>query len=200
MPGNPLKLTSKKLRAPSRRKSLLLIVLLAVAGAGWLAVRSLYGPAVGEVQPPSQGLINEKPTYHEQDGKYVVFNYPQDYKPQPASRNQPNILETYTYQKDNSGRVGSLSLSISVYQLSGKLDEDGAYRLRKERPEQYQSRLTSVNGQVFTIFKKHDGSETVAFTANKNLVATIAISGTLANNNQSEAEFSALLNSWVWKN
>lgn len=168
---------------------------------GWLAVRSIQGPAVGEVYKPSQGSTIESPAYIEVDGKEVVFNYPEEYQPVTENRKEPNIIEDYTYRKSATGtRTGNLTLAISVYELAGsKLEEDGAYRIRDEQPGSYVKRLSSINSRPFMIFKKSDGSETVAFAQDGKRVATIAMSGSLANNNQSEAEFTAILNSWQWK-
>jgi len=188
----------KTSRITTKHSVLILFVAVSLA-AGVMIYRNLSGPAEGHVYYPGSEAISQPKTYIEQEGKHVVFNYPEDYQLKPAGKNSPNILETFSYQKTKPGRSGSLQLSISVYRSSGSLNEDGAYRLRKEQKEIYQERLTTINGQVFTIFKKDDGSETVAFTTNKDKTATIAISGTLANNNQSEAEFSELLNSWKWK-
>lgn len=190
----------KKLRFYKSKKSLLIVfVLIAALLATWLVYKSLSGPSIGSIYRPGHTAINEPPTYIEQNGKHVVFNYPEGYDLIPATQNQPNILETFTYRKTVPNRSGSLTLSISVYNSAAKLDEDGAYRLRKEQPDIYQQRLTTIDNQVFYIFKKSDNSETVAFSVNGGKTATIAVSGALAATNQSEAEFSALLNSWKWK-
>lgn len=183
------------------RKAILVAVLVLVTIAGWLAIKSIQGPSVGDVYKPSQGATIEKPAYIEIDGKEVAFAYPENYKPDTENLAEPNIIEDYLFKKASTGnRPGNLTLTVSVYKLqSAKLEEDGAYRLRKSQPDIYIQRLSSVNNYAFTIFKKKDGSETTAFVQDKNRVATISMSGSLANNNQSEAEFTAILNSWRWK-
>lgn len=183
------------------RKAFIIGLLILAGLSGWLAIRSIQGPAVGEVYKPSQGSTIESPAYIEVDGKEVAFSYPENYKPDDDNRREPNIIEDYLYKKaSTSNRPGNLTLTVSVYRLQGgKIEEDGAYRLRKQQPDIYTERLSSVNNYAFTIFKKKDGSETVAFVRHDDKVATIAMAGSLANNNQSEAEFTAILNSWRWK-
>lgn len=183
------------------RKTVFAVLLILIAMAGWLAVKSIQGPSVGEVYKPSQGNTIEKPVYIEVDGKEIIFNYPENYKPDTENRAESNIIEDYLFKKASTGnRPGSLTLTVSVYKLQGgTLEDDGAFRIRKEKPADYVQRLSSVNYYAFTIFKKKDGSETTAFVQNKDRVATISMAGSLANNNQSEAEFTAILNSWRWK-
>lgn len=188
-------------RSLKSRKTVLAAVLILAGLAGWLAVKSIQGPAVGEVYKPSQGATIDKPAYIEVDGKEVIFNYPENYKRDNDNRVEPNIIEDYLFKKASTGnRPGNLTLTVSVYKLQGSnIEEDGAYRIRKQQPDAYTQRLSSVNNYAFTIFKKKDGSETTAFVQDTDRVATISMSGSLANNNQSETEFTAILNSWQWK-
>lgn len=191
------KLTKKSL---TRKRLIILGILLILALSAVAVLRAVKGPAVGEVYRPSTGETIGTQSYIEVDGDKVIFNYPEEYSRDPAGKKQPNVFEYYTFKKTGGNKPGNLTLAISVYKLSAsKLEEDGAFRLRKEQTENYQSRLSSINNYPFTIFKKKDGSETTAFTQNKDVVATISMSGSMANTNQSEAELTAILNSWQWK-
>lgn len=180
-----------------RLVSVLLICLLIIVSV--IFIRRLQGPAVGSISSVNN-IADTKVKILHFTGKYVSFDYQSDLKQQVDNKPQPNVLESYIFNKPADGRTAAAYLAITVYNLpSGKSDNNSAYSYRKNNPQLYSSRTLAINGYNVVVMTKLDTKEVTAFSLNGKMLAAISLTAAQATSNELENRFDAVLNSWQWK-
>lgn len=194
--------TKRKFHFRLRKKWIVLIIIVlilgALAGAGYMVARNLTGPAVGTIvqSVPDKG-DQTKPELAQFDGKIFSFIHPLSYIEQPTKAN-PGDIEDHAFL---SAAMTSQYLTIVIIPLpTGNLSDNPSYTMRAQNPDKYQRKLVTVGNDQITVFTANDGQQLqqTAFWPHQGKLLTMSLTGVATDVPTAQSEFLSMVESLTW--
>jgi hypothetical protein len=186
----------------SRRKTALLVTVLvigALAAAGYIAKRSLTGPAVGTIITTMPASTRQQQVELEQfDGTQISFVHPQTYIEQ-VSKPVPGELEHHIFV--SSGMVSKVLTVVVTPLPSGKLEDNASYYMRAQNSAKYHVKTTVVKNEKVVIFSSNDGQQfqQTGFWPHAGKLLTFTMSGVASDMPGMTAEYQDMMTSISWR-
>lgn len=197
--GQASKSSITKRRFPYRFVLLLLAIgLIALAAQ---IFRNISGPAIGKIKTGTVSEAKEVETeqYIRQEGQHGSFTYPGGYRIEAGKGLPPSIFESFSLISPARPRQPYWTIAVTVYKLPViNPNQNSSYKIREDNPKTYEKTLTKINGRQYTVFKKTDAPEKVAFIQSGLKLTAIAVSGAIASS-QMDSDYNYVLGSWEWK-
>jgi hypothetical protein len=164
-----------------------------VAAVALVAPSSL--PSVGKITEVHVSAAAQPAPDRHLNGRYFALTYPAAFS-SSTEVGDATALEQYRFI---GASPSAASLAVTIHPLpDGQLMNDSSYHLRSIEPDQYHETIVTVAAGQAHIMSRVDGSESTAFLAHDDKLATIAVTAAQSSPNL-QAQAIALAATFRWR-